>query len=709
MAMRSRAELSAFLKGLPAPASGSVRLYRGQTRGYTNATTSRPSLLPALVRPDSAGVYDPAWLVSVQMYIGSQLGLNNDLPADVINVWAPALLQHYGPGSRFLDVTADFDVALWFAFHEHHETWIALPTRASPKFAMERWFLMAWHTEVTAASSLAPVLYVLDAPIWDGSELPRHGEAVDLRALPAGKRLSDTAMRLVRQRASLMFAGAAEDGGPDLGSRVVAAIDLTPDFDDAAMRSRTVAEVFPPPGADPFYSALLGVPALHRFNPLRMQHALDVPCYLNGNERVWEAKEVTVSSGTGERSAPLRLAFPNTPTTIAGLEEAGEYVAAGASMEPAFLHPHLLDEWAHIAGGQFEESVPLLLEGPVMTFLPGVEDELGRGSWLESALPGRIADRIGGRPTADVYVECSPLDVWYPGSADSRIAVLAARLVREAGKYTTTIFLTSPEGVFSHAEEFRFNGERGCFDAARTPPPGLEWLQARTLKALFTVLTVLRDASPGFKPPAVFSRMSRAPGGWFEFLPGTLLEPQLAIAEPVAGTPYFLVRSRSGGVYARASGQDGLASNPQDPMLEIAALGTFAAEVREPSYVVLVNLALAEKRARRGDFDLTSSAAAAAANAARRMRPSPMAQVFEAQAEIVRGRALSLLKQSGEAGEALDGAAAILRNLESAGDRQSQGAQEALLWTRALTGVEAAASAADVDKLQKQLGLRVGA
>jgi hypothetical protein len=686
MAICSRAGLSAFLKDQPAPAPGFVRVYRGQTRGYVDSATARPSLLPALVRPKSAGVYDPAWLVSVQMYISAQLGLNYDLPAEVIHIFAPALLQHYGPGSKFLDVTADLDVALWFAFHEHHETWLALPARATPTFAMERWFLMAWHTDVTADSNRTPVLYLLDAPIWDGRELPRHGELVDLLALAEGKRLSETAMRLVRQRASLLFAGSAEDGGPDLGSRVVAAIELAADFDDPAVRGRTVAEVFPPPAADPFYSALLGLPALRRFHPDRMQHALDVPCYLNGDARVWEAKEVAIASGTGERSEPLRLTFPKSPTTIAGLEEAGEYVAAGTSMEPAFLHPRLLKEWAHIAGEDFERSLPLLLEAPVMTFLPGVKDELGRGSWLDSALPGHIADQIGGRSTADVYLECSPLDVWYPGSSESRVAVRAVRLIRNGGRYRTILFLTSPEGVFSHAEEFRYDAGRGCFEPTRTPPEEVAWMQPLALKALFTVLTVLRDASPGFKPPPIFSRMFRSPGGWFEFLPGTLLEPQLAIAEPVAGTRYFLLRSRSGAVYARASGQGGLATAPRDPMIEIAALTTFAAEVREPSYAVLANLALGERRARRGDFDVTASAAAAAVDAARRMRPSPMARIFEAQAELLRG--------------GFDAAAAILRALEAAGDLQSLGARQALAAVRGLAGIEAAASSADVERMR---------
>ncbi len=299
-----------MLNDLPAPAPGLVRLYRGQTRGYIDPETLQASLLPALVRPSSSGAYDPAWLISVQMYLSAQLELNYDLPADVRHLWAPALLQHYGPGSQFLDVTADLDVALWFAFHEHHETWLALPTRASPTFAMERWFLMAWHTMVTEASDRLPVLYVLDGPLWHGEQLPRHGEVIDLLALATGRRLSETAMRLVRQRASLMFAGSAEDGGPNLGSRVVAAIELAPDFEDDAVRGRKVSEVFPAPASDPFYQALLGLPAIHRFDPERMQHALDVPCYLNGEQRLWEAKNVTIASGTGKAGEPFRLTFP---------------------------------------------------------------------------------------------------------------------------------------------------------------------------------------------------------------------------------------------------------------------------------------------------------------------------------------------------------------------------------------------------------------
>ncbi len=86
-----------------------------------------------------------------------------------------------------------------------------------------------------------------------------------------------------------------------------------------------------------------------------------------------------------------------------------------------------------------------------------------------------------------------------------------------------------------------------------------------------------------------------------------------------------------------------------------------------------------------------------------------MSQVFEAQAEIVRGRALSLLKQSGDAGAAFDGAIAILRNLEAAGDLRSQGALEAMVWTHALAGVETAESSADAMGLRQKLGLGAGA
>ncbi len=130
------------------------------------------------------------------------------------------------------------------------------------------------------------------------------------------------------------------------------------------------------------------------------------------------------------------------------------------------------------------------------TFLPGVEDEMERGAWLDSALAGGIADQLGGQSTSDVYVEFSPLDVWNPASGDSTIAVLAARLIREGGGYRTTVFFTSPQGIFSHTEELRYSAERGRFEATRTLPEEAAWMQAPTLKATLTILTILRDASP---------------------------------------------------------------------------------------------------------------------------------------------------------------------------------------------------------------------
>jgi len=34
------------------------------------------------------------------------------------SIWIEAIAQHYGSGSRFLNVTTHVDIALWFALHQ---------------------------------------------------------------------------------------------------------------------------------------------------------------------------------------------------------------------------------------------------------------------------------------------------------------------------------------------------------------------------------------------------------------------------------------------------------------------------------------------------------------------------------------------------------------------------------------------------------------
>jgi hypothetical protein len=116
--------------------------------------------LPALVRPQSAKTYDPPWLVSIQMYLGQRSAGEFDVTGDVMQLWAPALLQHYGPGSAYLDVSADLDVALWFSLYRYNGRWFSIPAREGPA----RRLYCAWYTEFEQPwpPGDGPVVYVLE-------------------------------------------------------------------------------------------------------------------------------------------------------------------------------------------------------------------------------------------------------------------------------------------------------------------------------------------------------------------------------------------------------------------------------------------------------------------------------------------------------------------------------------------------------------------
>ena len=142
----SYAAIQDFLAHLQPPAPGRKRMFRGQTTGYYDALTGLPKLLPALSRDNSDHTYDPAWLVSIQLYSMAIDEHGASTPYDQVYLWGPALLQHYGPGSSYLDVSSDLDTALWFALYKRHEKWLALQQPSG----LPRTHCCAWHTAPTS-------------------------------------------------------------------------------------------------------------------------------------------------------------------------------------------------------------------------------------------------------------------------------------------------------------------------------------------------------------------------------------------------------------------------------------------------------------------------------------------------------------------------------------------------------------------------------
>src|ERR1700674_1885818 len=91
-ALATYRELAEELAKLPTPASGRVRVYRGQTKDFG-------VMLPTGLRP-GAGERDPIWryfamAVSKELSRGASSSPAND------SVWIEAIAQHYGPGSPF--------------------------------------------------------------------------------------------------------------------------------------------------------------------------------------------------------------------------------------------------------------------------------------------------------------------------------------------------------------------------------------------------------------------------------------------------------------------------------------------------------------------------------------------------------------------------------------------------------------------------------
>lgn len=187
--VHSFSEVKDFLRDLGNPSSGKTRVYRGQTRSFINKTTGRDSLLPAILRPSGLNTYDPAWLATIAGFVGHYAKLDQMIDLATKQVWGPALLQHYGPGSSYLDVTSDIEIALWFSLHEWHDRWISLKrdglgsaatTEVNTYTVSEMHVYTTWFTNVVMGpeDTDLPVVYVFDLDRWDGKGHPTHNVIV---------------------------------------------------------------------------------------------------------------------------------------------------------------------------------------------------------------------------------------------------------------------------------------------------------------------------------------------------------------------------------------------------------------------------------------------------------------------------------------------------------------------------------------------------
>jgi hypothetical protein len=445
---RSLSELKNFLNEVGEPSGGKVRVYRGQTREYPDES-GRARLLPALLRHRTQLMYDPAWLGTMASFVARQALPAIGLDYPVAQIWAPALIQHYGPGSHYLDVTHDLEIAVWFSLLQYHELWIALKEGDDPKDLRDFFHKVAWFTDADEPDDKRkPIIYAFDVEPWNGDAVANHGQLVDLLVLDAGRQLATKAPRIRAQSAALIYSDPGNPLGPNLHSYLVARVTLTEpfDFECAPVTQKHIHEIFPAPTGDPLYKALLEIPAFTKFHPSRLEQPLPIPLVLGWPLRVRDSPMIAVLGGSGTYEAPLQIKFRLGPPgpDLLPVAELRKYLLLGSHMTPPLLHHSLVGaglEPVEIGGRSFgfEHALALMLEAPLWTFTPNVNSTPGLGMWIQSALPLGIADKIAGHSTDSVYLELCPVDVILPGENIGEDLLRAVWVVKAGSDYAVTV------------------------------------------------------------------------------------------------------------------------------------------------------------------------------------------------------------------------------------------------------------------------------
>lgn len=518
VAYASVSDLSAlehFLTSLRPPAEGLFRVYRGQTRAYTNGPDHAHLVLPTGARGGYQKAWDPGYERLVFKYV-ADCGFYKER-GDSRNaiIWMPALLQHYGHGSFFLDVSSDLLTALWFSTHKYAEQWIESPINVGKQHTINRRIRIATYSDAVPNETSA-VLYVFDVPRWDGRGLVERGLLVDLLKLSEGQYLAALAARLRVQSASLIYAFDPVHDRRNLSDAIRAIVTLEPVFMYSLppQLKRSTSEVFPPPGEDQLYSALMNIPQRLCVQPLRLEHPLSVQLYRDDG-----GAETQTNLGPVSICSPVLF-----HQALLGSSEAAQLTNGGCR------------------GHDITTALPILLETSFLINMPQTD----LGGWIESTLPFGIAERMADRSAASVYIELSSLDVCRDWLYGQGVTLRGIWLIREHPHYTIVLCgqvgLQAPKFGVS---KFQYDSVRGVFELVSSEP----WSSVRAFDAklaLLATLTLLRDLSPGYRPPALYGLGME---GFMQVR--SIFEPQLAIAtiEKLADVLYIVPRTLDGDLY----------------------------------------------------------------------------------------------------------------------------------------------------------------
>ena len=183
---------------------------RGQTRDYYHESTGRLTALPAIMRPQTLGMYmdyiyvNPAYQEALKPWLGvlenlgietGTKGVRHPVAVGRTNPVLLAILQHYGFPTDHLDVTTDPIVAVWFALHatKSNDSGKISFKPLRPKRAVKR--PKRPRTDDVAA---LPTVHVVIQPPFRADELGQPFPLVHLNSIAA---LTSVAQRPVCQSA----------------------------------------------------------------------------------------------------------------------------------------------------------------------------------------------------------------------------------------------------------------------------------------------------------------------------------------------------------------------------------------------------------------------------------------------------------------------------------------------------------------------------
>jgi hypothetical protein len=397
--MRSETDLSnleevrSFVSSLPPPAPGRVRVFRGQSRDYgklipssfRNPQGARSRAIWRAYsqylaegiwreRPEQAGLLDR--LENLWQGTAELKGIPPDYMADTHFVWLHAIIQHYGPGSPYLDVTRSLDIAIWFALHRF-ET-VACPAGISETYTGGDWHRYSGPYETGH-------LYVIDTEKWVRGKAPTPGILVDLLD---GPDVFHSA-RILRQSACLLY---ADQENPDLlkiePKLCVASKALS--FFKPPLLEGSYHDLFPGPEIDDWYRRVLSAPFVPRT----------------------ERPEAPLS-----HSLPVTIYAPD-PSNAAPLMECLQ------SLDPPLLYPAFrqfvdiekyLALFPHASADAILNPLPILLDAPLIYSSPQFESQMWHEGLLAVDRPHEIPLWLEGSPkelvpATNVFIEFSPLE-----------------------------------------------------------------------------------------------------------------------------------------------------------------------------------------------------------------------------------------------------------------------------------------------------------